>query len=244
MAGFFWYELMSTDPKASEAFYTEVVGWNARKFEGGDYTVFQTGEEGVAGVMASPPGMPSFWIGYIHTDDVDAELERIKAAGGKVMKEAWDVPTVGRMAAVTDPQGAGFMIMKPEGEGRPWPKRGVVGRTDWRELHARDWESAWAFYSGLFGWTKSTAMPMGEMGTYQLFAQDGEDVGAMFNSPQASQPAWMFYFKVPNIDAAVERVKAAGGQVLMGPHEVPGGDWVIQGQDPQGADFALVGGKS
>ena len=187
--------------------------------------------------------MPSFWIGYIYTPDVDASVEKLKAAGGKVQREPWDIPGVGRLAAVSDPQGAGFMLMTPRGEGAPPPPRGAQGRVDWRELHSTDWEAGWDFYSGLYGWEKSQAMDMGEMGSYQLFSDASEDIGAMFNNPHLPMPAWLYYFRVPSIDRAIETVKDAGGQVIQGPHEVPGGDWIIQGMDPQGAMFALVGGK-
>jgi predicted enzyme related to lactoylglutathione lyase len=83
-------------------------------------------------------------------------------------------------------------------------------------------------------------MDMGAMGTYQLIADGDDQFGAMFNSPHIPQPAWLFYFNVPAIDAAADRIKAAGGQVIMGPHEVPGGQWIVNGVDPQGAMFALV----
>jgi predicted enzyme related to lactoylglutathione lyase len=82
------------------------------------------------------------------------------------------------------------------------------------------------------------------MGTYQLFAAGGYAIGGMMTKPaQVPAPAWLYYFVVPAIDAAVERVKAAGGQVLNGPMEVPGGAWIIQCLDPQGAMFALVAAK-
>ncbi|MBL8582982.1 MAG: VOC family protein, partial [Rhizobiaceae bacterium] len=69
-------------------------------------------------------------------------------------------------------------------------------------------------------------------------------VGGMYNKPkEVPVPAWLFYFNVDDIDAAVERVKANGGSILMGPSEVPGGSWIVQAQDPQKAYFALVGWK-
>jgi predicted enzyme related to lactoylglutathione lyase len=119
---------------------------------------------------------------------------------------------------------------------------GVPGHTGWRELHAGDRERAFGFYSGLFGWTKAEALDMGPMGIYQLFATGGVPVGGMMTKTQAfPAPAWLYYFNVDDIEAAVVRVKDKGGQLLMGPHEVPGGAWIVQGRDPQGAMFALVG---
>ena len=245
MAGkgsFFWYELMSPDPKASEAFYSAVVGWTARPFEGGDYTVLSTAQRGVGGIMAAPAGVPPHWIGYIHVEDVDAATASAEKAGGKVEKAGWDVPGVGRMAAVSDPQGAGFMLMKPSSnEPMPEVAADTPGYVGWHELHARDWEKAWDFYSGQYGWAKDHAMDMGAMGTYQIFAEDGQQRGAMFNSPNVPHPIWLFYFIVDTITAAQQRLEKAGGQVIHGPMEVPGGNWIVQATDPQGVMFALVG---
>jgi predicted enzyme related to lactoylglutathione lyase len=79
------------------------------------------------------------------------------------------------------------------------------------------------------------------MGTYQLFAAGGEPIGGMMNKPdQIPSPVWLFYFNVAEIEAAASRVGEHGGQVLMGPHQVPGGSWIAQCMDPQGAMFALV----
>ncbi len=97
----------------------------------------------------------------------------------------------------------------------------------------------------MFGWTKSDAMDMGPMGVYQLFKTGGEYAagGMMTKPPAIPVPYWGYYFNVPAIDAAVERVTKAGGKILNGPMEVPGGQWIIQGMDPQGAAFALVAPK-
>ncbi len=85
-------------------------------------------------------------------------------------------------------------------------------------------------------------MDMGPMGTYQLFAnQDGVVGGMMTKPPQLPRPAWLYYFQVGAIDAAAEQIRKGGGQVVNGPMEVPGGDWIIQGVDPTGAMFAVVG---
>jgi predicted enzyme related to lactoylglutathione lyase len=85
-------------------------------------------------------------------------------------------------------------------------------------------------------------MDMGEMGSYQFVAHDDVTVGAIMRKPpQAPVSAWSHYFRVPSITAAKAAAEAAGGTIMMGPMEVPGGDSIIQGMDPQGAFFALVG---
>jgi predicted enzyme related to lactoylglutathione lyase len=118
---------------------------------------------------------------------------------------------------------------------------GTPGTAGWRELYAGDREASFAFYAKLLGWTKADALDMGPMGVYQLLARNGEVFGGMMSKPpQVPVPCWVYYFNVDAIDAAVERVKAGGGQVLNGPMQVPGGSWIIQCLDPQRAMFCLV----
>jgi len=248
-SSFFWYELVTEDKKAASAFYQAVVGWGTEPF--GDpsdpYVIVKAGETPVAGIMTMPSeakatGMPSAWLGYIQTLDVDASVASLKAAGGVVHREPADIPTVGRFAVVADPQGATFMLMTPMGEappGRPAPETpGLVG---WRELLAGDLDTVWDFYAAQFGWTKAEAIPMGDMGPYQLFnTGDGQQGAMMTKPPIIPHPHWGFYFNVPDIDAAAKAVTRNGGQIMMEPLEVPGGQWVLNATDPQGAAFGLV----
>jgi predicted enzyme related to lactoylglutathione lyase len=251
---FFWYDVMTTDPAAARRFYASVVGWGAQDSGVGDadYTVLTVSGQGVAGLMPIPEdsraaGVPPTWMGYIEADDVDAVAARIVELGGTVQKPPADVPGVIRFAVVADPQGAGFLIAKGLMEGGPPPLPPMTpGTISWHELYAADWEQVFPFYEKLFGWVKKEAIDMGPMGTYQLFATPGSDeaVGGMMTKPQeVPAPFWGYYIGVPNIDTAVERVKAGGGRVINGPMEVPGGAWIVQAIDPQGAYFALVGPK-
>ena len=93
----------------------------------------------------------------------------------------------------------------------------------------------------MFGWTKAEAIDMGPMGTYQLFATGDDPVGGMMMKPEAiPMPYWGYYFNVESIDAAAARVTGRGGRILNGPMQVPGGQWIVQCVDPQGAVFNLV----
>ena len=115
------------------------------------------------------------------------------------------------------------------------------GRVGWHELLAADWEKALAFYGELFGWQKADA-DVGAMGTYQLFSAGGQTIGGMVTKPPTVPvPFWLYYFNIGDIDAAAKRVTAGGGQILDGPLELPGGSWIVQCTDPQGAMFALEG---
>lgn len=245
-SSFFWYELMTTDVAAAEAFYKDVVGWGSEPFgaAGMDYVVVKAGDRGIGGIMELPEGakamgMPPAWVGYIYTADVDAATEKLKAAGGKVHREPSDIPEVGRFSVVADPQGATFMLLQPSGEDQPPLPRNAPGNVSWHELHAAEWKSAFDFYAGQFGWEKGEAMDMGGMGTYQLYTVNGELTGAVFTKPdEVPSPVWLFYFNVDGIDAARQRVIDNGGKIMLEPMEVPDG-WVLQGADPQGAWFAL-----
>lgn len=250
---FAWYDLMTSDTAAAETFYRNVIGWDVQNAGTPEYPYWRLSMGGinVGGLMPIPAaacenGMQPCWRGYILVDDVDACANRIKAAGGHIYREPQDIPGVLRFAAVGDPHGAAFIIFRGEGEAPP-AELGLnaPGNIGWRELHAGDGVSAFAFYADLFGWTKDRAMDMGEMGVYQLFATDGsEPVGAMMTkTPDTPAPFWLFYFNVEAIDSAVARTLEGGGKLLMGPHEVPGGMWVAQCLDPQGAMFAMVAPK-
>ena len=247
---FVWYELMTTDTEAAKAFYSKVVGWTTQDvpMPGMTYTLLKAGEAQIAGLMPIPPdakamGVPPNWTGYVAVDDVDAGAAQLKGLGGSVMREPDDIPGVGRFAVVADPQGAVFCLFRGNGDGPMDPEQGTPGHVGWHELYANDLETAFAFYSAMFGWRKDAAVDMGAMGIYQTFALGDLQIGGMMTRPpNVPVCAWLYYFNVGDIDEAAGRVVAAGGKVFHGPMEVPGG-WVLQGQDPQGAMFALYGSR-
>ena len=193
---FVWHELMTTDADAAETFYSDVVSWRTRDagMPGMRYTILSVGDAGVGGVMTIPPnacaaGARPRWIGYIGVDDVDAAAGRVKQAGGAIHKPAEDIPGVGRFAVVADPQGASFVLFRGASEQPPErPAPSTPGAPSWNELHAGEWQSAFAFYADLFGWTKAEAVDMGPMGTYQLFAAGAEPIGGMMRRSQSLCP--------------------------------------------------------
>lgn len=244
---FFWYDIMTTDAAAAARFYGDVVGWSTQASGQDDYQLFTTNGQAVAGLMSIPDevqgsGRRPVWMGYIAVDDVDASTARIKELGGMIHRPPSDVPGVIRFAVVADPQGAVFLTAKGLMEDpRPPLPGNTPGTIGWRELYAGEWESAFAFYETMFGWTKSRAIDMGPMGTYQLFATGAEAVGGMMTKPPTIRaPFWGYYINVAALGVCMERIKAGGGSVVHGPSEVPGGSWIVQCIDPQGAFFALV----
>jgi predicted enzyme related to lactoylglutathione lyase len=249
---FIWHELLTTDPEAAKAFYSSVVGWSARNAGMGamGYTVFEVpgNPRGMGGMMAIPDelkamGVPPNWTGYVHVEDVDAKAAEFVANGGTIQRPASDIPEVGRFAVVADPHGAVLILFKPLPMDMvpPEPAPGTPGFVGWNELYAGNGEEAFAFYQKMFGWSKEMAVDMGEIGVYQCFGADGVAIGGMMTKMASMpMPCWGFYFTVAALDPAIAAVTAGGGQVVNGPHQVPGGAFIVNCVDPQGAFFSLT----
>jgi uncharacterized protein len=258
---FIWYELMTSDADGARDFYSAVVGWDIESNPSGDmdYRMISASDGPVAGLMPltaemQSGGARSCWAGYINVDDVDASAEAAKAAGGAIHMPPWEVPGIGRMAFIADPQGAMFYIMKPkppadqpDSESKSFAAvEPMVGHCAWNELSSTDPEASKAFYGKLFGWVKDGEMDMGPLGKYEFWWDRAKSfmLGAVM--PKMAEmpiPMWIYYFRVPDIDAAVATTKAKGGSILQEPIEIPGGDFSMVGMDPQGAPFALVGAR-
>jgi uncharacterized protein len=247
-----WYELMTTDTGAAETFYKKVIGWSSKPFEGSPdpYTLFKrSGDVQVAGLMKTPEGMnmPPFWAMYLGVPKLEEAVAHIKRLGGSELSGIIDVPTIGRLQMLKDPQGAAFYIIQPGStEERP-EKAPEVGEGSWHELTTTDAAAAMKFYTEVFGWQPSDVMDMGPMGKYYMFNRPIGMIGGMMNKPpemSSVPPYWMIYFRVADINEATARVKANGGAILNGPIEVPGGDWVVNAKDPQGAMFSLHAKKA
>jgi uncharacterized protein len=254
---FIWYELMTPDPEGAKAFYDAVVGWDigpaAAEFNG--YRMIGRSDgKSAGGVMPLTDEMQQHgarptWLGYLHVEDVDRAVGAIEAAGGKVLMASFDIPNVGRIAMAADPQGAPFYVMNPIPPAEdPDAQSDVfstseVQRVGWNELQTSDVDAARRFYGEQFGFGSDEYMDMGEMGLYRFWDQDGTRIGALFTASNGQPSHWRFYFRVPSIAAAKQAAEENGGAVHMGPHQVPTGDWIVIGSDPQGAEFALVGGQ-
>lgn len=242
---FVWYELCTNDLDGAQSFYGKLIGWTATPFHGQgahDYRIIEMAGKGIGGMMPLPEGMPKpFWLGYVGVADTDAAIDKAKAAGASVHR-VFEVPNVGRIGLVSDPQGVGYAMIQGYGErGSEAFDQAKAGHGNWHELHSPDPVAGFDYYAGQYGWTKGQTMPMGAIGDYQLIQADGVDIGAMMPVMPGTQPTWLFYFGVPDIDEAFATIGANGGKVLHGPVEVPGGAWIIQLTDPQGAFVAVVG---
>ena len=240
---FVWHEVGTTDLRAGEDFYAKVAGWKAESWsQNPSYKLFVARREPKAGLylitetVNAVPTPPS-WLSYIGTPDVDATVRQSVELGGKVIVSAYNVPSVGRMAHLQDPQGAAFAVSSQEQRSRY--KDPQLGDFSWHELLTSNWQTAFDFYSKLFGWEKMESMDMGPQGMYQIFGAGGHQLGGIFNpGGLPGGPLWIPYFMVADARRTAESAKEHGATVAHGPSEVPGGDWVFTGIDPQGAMFA------
>lgn len=263
MAGLpIWYELMSPDPAGVAAFYAAVLGWNIPATgnpmpNGSEYRQIGRDDGGwQGGVLTLTPGMAESgvhpaWFTYFDVDDVDACVEKAKAMGAAVFMDPMTMEGIGRMSMLADPQGAPFYVMAPiPPEGGVDPdgavfKGDTVGRATWNELNTDAADEQMQFYTSLFDWEQSGEMPMPGEHTYRFFNLGERGVGAIGSmKPDGMPNAWLPYFRVADINGAKRAVEENGGQILMGPQEVPGDDHIIVAFDPAGAAVGLVGRKS
>ncbi|MEO0031960.1 MAG: hypothetical protein RIS94_1718 [Pseudomonadota bacterium] len=255
---FVWYELMTTDPEGAAAFYGAVIGWRFSDPDPAspmDYRHISRSDGGATGGMLAltaqmqAQGARPAWLPYLAVDDFDAGLAALQADGAQVLMARMDIPE-GSFAMVADPQGAPFYLMKPvpppaspDAQSHAF-SRDKAQHARWNELATSDPAAAKAFYARHFGFEFNHAMPMGALGDYAFIDFEGQGLGAVMPLVDpARPPSWLTYFGVPSATAAKAAIEAAGGTVLHGPQEVPGGEWIVVAVDPQGAAFGVVGPK-
>ena len=239
-----WYELSAADLAGAEAFYSQILGWTIADsgMPGMEYRLASAGEVMVAGMMKAEPGQPLGWTIYFTADNCDATAARAAELGATVIVPPADIPGTGRFAMLIDPQGAGFGVLQPlpGGMGGAFDEQ-KTGHCSWNEIICGDPVAALAFYQDLFGWTVVQEMSMGPGMPYRILACNGAQFGGTF-APSPPAPAmWKPYFNVASAKSAIAEVRAANGDVLRGPDEVPGGAFAVQITDAQGIKVALVG---
>ncbi|HEY6823261.1 MAG TPA: VOC family protein [Steroidobacteraceae bacterium] len=239
---FVWHELLTNDTAGAAAFYPKVLPWRTAPSSMPGYTIWMAGQTQIGGLMALPAeagSTPPHWLIYVGTPNVDSTCSQAQGLGARIVKPPGDIPNVGRFAVLSDPQGATFAVFTP-GSGPPPGSPPPQGGFSWHELATTDVAAALRFYGQLFGWTKGPAHEMGAMGVYQIFQHAGAQSGGMCNvQGPSTAPSWLSYVHVSDSGRAVAAAKSAGGRLLHGPMEVPGGSWVAMMMDPQGGTFAV-----
>jgi predicted enzyme related to lactoylglutathione lyase len=244
---FSWSDLSTTDPEGAKVFYGELFGWEAEDMPVGDgvfYSMMRRDGKNAAAIAPQPQqqreaGVPPIWQSYVTVESADATAERVKELGGKVHAPAFDVLDAGRMAVLQDPQGAFFLAWEPRGH----IGAAIVnapGALAWNELNTTDIEAASSFYSGVFGWTVS---PFEGSPEPYLAIKNGEgNNGGIRPGQQGMPPAWLVYFGIEDLDAALALIEERGGTKYAGPIDI-GMAKIAVVADPQGAVFALYDGQ-
>lgn len=112
---FSWFELLTADPAAAADFYGSLFGWSAteRDIPGGTYHILQIGKIGFGGIAKSPDAaIPSHWSGYVTVSDVEKTLAAAQAHGATVQVPIMEIPEVGRMTQIADPEGASVKFIE------------------------------------------------------------------------------------------------------------------------------------
>ncbi|CRK58295.1 probable glyoxalase/bleomycin resistance protein, dioxygenase superfamily [Alloactinosynnema sp. L-07] len=233
-----WLDLGIPDLDRAMAFYHAVFAWefDIGPAETGNYTNCLVNGLPVAALMPNPdPEATEFWWNvYLATDDVDASVDRVRAAGGTVLVEAMDVMEIGRMAIAADPAGGQFGL---------WQGTGFVGSRLVNEpntLLRNDLvtpapELTRPFYASVFDFTLDGNEDMPGVDFTFLRRPDGHEIGGIFGDPTATKTAWGNLFMVDDCDATVARAVAAGGTAAEPMDMVYGRLCTIT--DPFGATF-------
>ena len=242
-----WVEFGSPDLDASIEFYGGLFGWDVPESENaeqtGGYRLAMKGDKPASGMMPlMQEGQPPAWTTYVSVEDADATAAAVKEAGGSVIAEPMEVMDLGKMAIFADPTGAVFGIWQPG----TFPGAGVVnepGAISWNELNTRDLAGAKEFYGSVFGWSFQD-QDMGGGETYSMIVLGEGRVGGILDLaarevPETIPPHWQVYFAVEDTDATIEAAKAAGGEVMLEPVDIPFGRFAIL-TDPHGASFAVI----
>jgi predicted enzyme related to lactoylglutathione lyase len=234
---FVWHEQVSSDPKQAQDFYTKLFGWGTEVFKPGeaDYTMISSSGQTHGGFGKAMEGAPPpHWLSHVRVENVDETLLKVESAGGKLATGPFEMGEVGRMAIVTDPQGAFISLYQPASEGA-----GSEGVFVWDELATTDVDGAQRFYTEVFGWTTKD---MGhDFGGYRIFEVGETGIAGLMTLQDASiPPHWQPYVAVKDTDASTAKAKELGGSTLMEPMDVPTIGRIAVLRDPQGAVFGII----
>ena len=245
---FCWVDLGTTDTTDATRFYTGLFGWTHEDRpmgHGGFYTMLFSGGKSVAALYQQDPqqqamGIPPNWLSYLSVESADHAAERVRALGGTVLMDPFDVLDVGRMAMIQDPAGAVVALW----EARTHHGAEVVQEPNtlaWNELETGDTAKAAAFYTGLLGWEAESSRYGGL--NYTIFRQGERMTGGMMAIPAEWGPVpphWLVYFAVTECDEAAAAATRLGGTVTSPPMDIEGVGRFALIRDPQGAVFAVI----
>lgn len=239
-----WVDLVTPNVEAAARFYAELFGWDSHPGppEAAGYRICLLAGRPAAGIGPGPRDreLPSVWSTYLSTTDAEVTADAVKAHGGSLMMEPFDVLDAGRMAVAFDPAGCAFGLW----EARSHIGSAVVnqaGALTWNECMTREYDRALAFYRSVFGYAFK------EIGDdtfrYATISVDGSVVGGIGELSIEMAPElpshWMTYFAANDVDASVARAVSAGAVLRTGPMKTPRGRMAVL-EGPQGEVFSVI----
>ncbi len=240
---FVWQDLMTANVEAAKVFYGGLFGWTFEHFDRGDgygyWLICHQGER-IGGLsLLAEQNRPAIWIPAITTNDVDDFCLRATDMGATVHREPRDVPGIGRMAVVSDPQGGTFFPMtEQERTDGSLPTVGP-GHGAWRQLVTTDPPAATAFYTRMFGWTSRVMGTDGDLRKFLVY-QDMTVAGIGKKPDGLSDTTWVLSFEVENIDTSSQRVTELGGRIVVPAKPVESVGRISWVADATGVLLALV----
>jgi len=243
---FCWVECATSEGEAGKNFYTSLFGWDFVDnpiAPGVVYTMLKQNGKDIGGLYQLMPemsaqGIHPHWLSYISIEDTDEAAAKVTNAGGTLLKEPFDIFTMGRMAVIQDPTGAVFALWQA-GTHRGATILKMPNSLCWNELATTDTRKAGEFYSTVLGWTRRIQHVGAE---YTSFI-NGERAaaGMVLLSPESHrQSHWLTYFGVIDLDTTVSKALACGARLVKAADgNAPSGRFAIL-LDPQGAAFGLI----
>ncbi len=239
---FVWRDLLTDDVAAAKNFYAELFGWEfAVVDDDSTYTVILHRGRAIGGLVATADleaqVNSSQWLGSLSVADVDRAVDEVKNSGGVVHASPRDVPERGRMALVTDPQGALVAFVR-SGGGDPDDREATPGGWLWSELWTSDTGAAMSFYETLVGYTRER-IDDDEDPYHILSAGDAPRAGVMEIPFDGVNTNWLQYVRVDDPAALAARVESLGGRVLIPVAEETRGGTVALIEDTTGGVLAI-----
>ena len=240
---FVWFDYVAPDPAKAAAFYGELFNWKTREipFGGGvTYTMLSVGEEGMGGILKTPPGAPEMghWLGHLSVEDIQASADQVTSLGGKILRAPAKQGDFGIMAIAADPQGGAFVLWQSARPQSSGDFKGEPGWWVWNELYAQEPEKSLEFYSKLGGYTHEK-MDMKD-GAYHILHRDGKGRAGVLKPPMPMPQAWMPYVQVASTDDAIAKAKRLGANVHVAGEDIPGIGRIGIFSDPQGGMLGVL----
>jgi predicted enzyme related to lactoylglutathione lyase len=234
-----WHTLNTSDVERAKAFYGELLGWDVEttSMGGQEVDIVNVNGAGHADFQQASGGAPSSWLSHVRVESVDESLRRAEARGAKALVGPTDLPEIGRLCVIQDPQGAVLSVYTPAAE---FPV--THDAFAWDELMSDDVDASTAFYTDVVGWSTG-AMDMGQF-VYTLFKRRDDDQGSAGLLPKpdaaAGMPnAWVTYLTTDDVDAATAKARELGATVYMEGTDIANVGRIGMIADPTGAMVGL-----